>query len=53
MERLKKQLRFRAVFFIDCVAGKPASLWFCDTWTDGDGSMLLLSGDGSFAPVRP
>lgn len=28
-------------------------LWFCDTWTDGDGSMLLLSDDGSFAPVRP
>ena len=21
------------------------SLWFCDTWTDGDGSMLLLSDD--------
>lgn len=29
------------------------SLWFCDTWTDGDGSMLLLSDDGSFTPVRP
>lgn len=28
-------------------------LWFCDTWTDGDGSMLLLSDNGSFAPVRP
>ena len=29
------------------------SLWFCDTWTDGDGSMLLLSDDGSLAPVWP
>lgn len=28
-------------------------LWFCDTWTDGDGSMLLLSDGGSFTPVRP
>lgn len=31
-------------------AGK---LWFCDTWTDGDSSMLLLSDGGSFTPVRP
>lgn len=52
MGRLKKQLRFRAVFY-RLRGGKPASLWFCDTWTDGDGSMLLLSDDGSFAPVRP
>lgn len=29
------------------------SLWFCDTWTDGDGSMLLLSDGGSFTPVWP
>lgn len=28
-------------------------LWFCDTWTDGDGLMLLLSDDGSLVPVRP
>lgn len=27
-------------------------LWFCDTWTAGDGSMLLLDDNGAFRSVR-
>lgn len=34
------------------IAMNVGRLWFCDTWTDGDCSMLLLADDGTLSPVR-